>query len=200
MTGLYRPTCRKSPELKTTFFSVCLLILLLIIAISVTGCDKSVLKQTTAVLSRSLPDETSNTVSIYEYDGNRIDYILTADRIERYYDSRKLNAWKVRIVTYDKMNKVKSTIVADTTYVDEARNLIQAMGNVVYATENGTIKSRLINWDRNVDEIYTPEKVTLIRGGSTLQGENLRTNAAISFAEMSSISAEGTVTKDEIDW
>jgi LPS export ABC transporter protein LptC len=170
------------------------------LALSFSGCGKSVLNQTTEIINRSLPDETSDSVSIFQYKENRVDYVLTATRMERFYDSRKLNAWKVRIISYDKFKQVHSTIVADTAYVDEARNIIQARGNVVYSTPNGTIKSQIINWDRNIDEIFTPEKVILIRDGNTLQGTNLRTNSMLSYAEMDSISAEGTVTPDEIDW
>jgi LPS export ABC transporter protein LptC len=164
------------------------------------SCGKSRLDQTSPALNRSLPDETSTNVSIYEYKENRIDYILTAASIERYYNTRQLRAWKVKITSYNKNKKVETTITADTTYVDEARNFIQAMGNVVFVTPNGTIKSRLINWDRNVDEIYTPETVTLIRDGDTLQGNNLRTNSVLSYVELNTVSAEGTVTQDEIDW
>lgn len=164
------------------------------------GCGKSVLNQTSAVHNRSLPDETSNNVSIYAYKDNQIDYILTASRIERFYDSKRLSAWQVKIVSYDENSQVKSTITADTTYVDEARNYIQALGNVVFVTPNGTIKSRIINWERNIDEIFVPEKVTLLRDGNLLQGDNLRTNSAISYAEMNTISGEGVVKGDEIDW
>lgn len=165
-----------------------------------TGCGKSMLDQTTPVLNRGLPDETSNNVSIYAYKENRVDYILTANKIERYYDSRRLYAWNVKIVSYDDKKNLRSTIVADTAYVDEARNLVQAIGNVVFDTPNGTIKSRVINWDRNIDEIYVPTKVTLIREGNVLYGDNLRTDSRISFAEMSAVSAEGMLKGDEIDW
>jgi LPS export ABC transporter protein LptC len=164
------------------------------------GCGKSILDQTTATLNRSLPDETSYNVSIYVYKENLLDYVLTADKIERYYSLRKLDAWKVKIIAYDANKQVKSTIVADTTYVDEARNFVSAHGNVVFDTPNGIIKSRIVNWDRNFDEIYVPEKVTLIRDGNTLYGDNLRTDSNISFVEMSTVSAVGTVKDNELDW
>lgn len=177
-----------------------LIILSLLIALSLMGCGKSILDQTTATLNRSLPDETSYNVSIYVYKENLLDYVLTADKIERYYSLRKLDAWKVKIIAYDANKQVKSTIVADTTYVDEARNFVSAHGNVVFDTPNGIIKSRIVNWDRNFDEIYVPEKVTLIRDGNTLYGDNLRTDSNISFVEMSTVSAVGTVKDNELDW
>jgi len=164
------------------------------------GCGKSVLNQTTEVLNRSLPDEISNNVSIYAYKDQKVDYLLTAAQMERFYDTRQLHAWKVRLVTYDKTGKVKSTITADTTFVDESRNLIQARGNVVYTTSNGIIKSDVINWDRNIDEIYSPTRVTLLRENNVLTGSQLRTNSTLSYAEMDSISAEGIVKPNEINW
>jgi LPS export ABC transporter protein LptC len=187
------------PDFKP-YLTVLTLAVLIVLTILTTGCGESILNQNTTALNRSLPDETSSNVSIYSYKENKVDYILTAEKMERFYNTRQLNAWKVRIVTYDANNRVKGTISADTTYVDEARNLIKAMGNVIFESENGTIKSRILNWDRNADEIYSPERVTLIRDEKTLHGDNLRTNSSISFAEMTSVSAEGTVKGDELDW
>lgn len=175
-------------------------IITLVSILCLSGCGKSVLNQTTEALNRSLPDESSFNVSIYVYKENKIDYVLTADKIERYYSLRKLDAWKVKIVAYDINKQIKSTIVADTAYVDEARNYVSAHGNVVFDTPNGVIKSRVVNWDRNYDEIYVPEKVTLLRDGNTLYGDNLRTDSNISFVEMTTVSAEGTVKGDELDW
>jgi LPS export ABC transporter protein LptC len=172
--------------------------LLLILILS--GCGKSVLSQTGTVLNRSLPDETSTNVSIYSYKENRVDYLLTADTIQRYYDLKRLWAWKVKITTYDENGIVKSTIIADTTYVDEARNFIKAIGNVVLTSPNGTIQSHIITWDRNIDEIFCPEKVVLIRDGNTLIGDNLRTDVNITYAEMNAVSAEGIIKGDEIEW
>jgi LPS export ABC transporter protein LptC len=177
-----------------------IIILLILTAFYLIGCGDSVLEQKTGTINRGLPDETSSNVSIYAYNQNQIDYILTADKIERYYDTRQLNAWKVKIVTYDAKKNITGTISADTTYVDEARNLIRAMGNVIFQSPNGTIKSRIINWDRNADEIYTHEKVMLIRDDKTMYGQDLRTNSSMSFAEMNTVSAEGTVKGDELDW
>lgn len=176
------------------------LLLLFTLSGMLTGCGKSILNQTTPALNRGLPDETSSNISIYAYKENRVDYILTADKIDRYYTTQRLFARKVRIVSYDDKKQLRSTIVADTAYVDEARNLVRAIGNVVFDTPNGTIKSRIINWDRNIDEIYVPTPVTLIRDGNVLKGDNLRTDSRISYAEMSTVSAEGVLKGDEIDW
>ncbi|MFO7659942.1 MAG: LPS export ABC transporter periplasmic protein LptC [Candidatus Cloacimonadaceae bacterium] len=176
------------------------IILLLLLTILLSGCGKSVLDQTTPALNRSLPDETSRDVTLYSYKADKVDYILTASRIERFYSNQRLHAWQVKIVSYDDKMRITSTLAADTAYVDEARNFVQAMGNVVLESSNGTIKSQHINWDRNVDEIYTDQLVTLIREGKTLRGYDLRTNSLISYAELTTVSAEGKIQGDEIDW
>lgn len=192
--------CRKSRFDPDRLHIMRKIVLLFISIFLLTGCGKSVLDQTTPALNRSLPDETSRDVKLYSYKEDRIDYILTADRIERFYNTQRLNAWQVKIVSYDDKMRITSTLSADTTYVDEARNFVQAMGNVLLESPNGTIKSQHINWDRNLDEIYTDQLVTLIREGKTLRGYDLRTNSQISYAELTTVSAEGKVKGDEIDW
>lgn len=176
------------------------LLSLLVFVIFILGCGKSVLEQKTAALNRGLPDETSYDVSVYAYVGDRIDYVLSASKIERFYNTRRLIAWNVKIISYDDSMQVKSTILADSTYVDEARNYIQAVGSVVLESPNGKIMSRLITWERVADEIFAPEQVILIKDDKVLRGDNLRTNSSISYAEMNAVSAEGTTQGLDLDW
>jgi len=175
-------------------------IVLLIALAVISGCGRSVLEQKTGVLNRDLPDEISSRVSVIAYKGDTLDYVLTADKIERFYNKRQLNAWKVKLVTYDVKQKIRSTMLADTTWVDEARNFIVARGNVVLNSPNGQIKTSIINWDRNIDQLNAPEQVELTRDGNILRGQNLRTDATISYAEMDAVSAEGVIKREDIDW
>lgn len=152
-------------------------------------------------MDRALPDETSYGVRITELNGKEIDYVLVADKIERYYDRKILNGWKVQITSYDKAGNTSTTIKADTTIVDDARNIIFANGNVYLESPGGTISTSRMIWDRNVDEIIAPDRVVLTRYGNVLKGTNLRTNTSLSFAEMSSVEAEGMFGNEEIiDW
>jgi hypothetical protein len=86
-------------------------------------------------------------------------------------------------------------IKADTTIVDDARNIIFASGRASFFSPGGGLKTDRIAWDRNVDEITAMGKVTLTRDGSVLWGKNLRTNSKLSFAEMEAVSAEGIVNE-----
>lgn len=189
--------------MKRPFCSICtrfLSLLVILIVLLTFGCKRLNLNAKTPVLDRSLPDETSFNVRIVEYAGPGKSYILEAKKIERFYDKKILNAWDVRITTFDKLNKSQSTIFADTTIVDDARNLIYANGKVRINSPNGNVSARRIVWDRNIDQIVAPDQVLLSRGETTLRGSSLRTDSKISYAEMDVVSAEGRVSDQEINW
>lgn len=188
----------KKPYCSTYTRFLSLIVLLLVL--TTFGCKRLNLNVKTPAMDRSLPDETSFNVRIVEYVGPGKSYILEAKKIERFYDKKILNAWNVRITTFDKFNKQQSTIFADTTIVDDARNVIYANGKVRINSPNGNISARRIVWDRNIDQIVAPDQVVLTRGDTTLRGNNLRTDSKISRAEMDVVSAEGRVSDQEIDW
>jgi len=164
------------------------------------ACEKVNLQTSSGVLERGLPDETSFTVSVTNYVDNRYEYHLEAAKIERFTDRRLLYAYGVTLTTYDKDNKVNSVIKADTTIVDDARNLILANGHAKLTSPNGSLSTTNIAWDRAVDEITAPKQVLLTRQGNVLRGQNLRTNSKLSFVEMEKVAAEGRLTEKEIDW
>lgn len=151
-------------------------------------------------MQRDLPDETSYKVEIREFNGNLLDYILKAEKIERYYDRKLLNAFGVSIVSYDADGKIKSTMLADSTTVDDTRNMIYASGKVVLSSENGKIEAPRLVWDRAMDEIMAPDRVILTREDNVLRGYRMRTDSTISYAEMESVSAEGSIKAGEFDW
>lgn len=173
--------------------------LILALLLVAAACD-SKMETATSVLDRNLPDETSYNVKITQFNRDKIDYVLEAGKIERFYDRRMLNAYKVNITTFDAKGGGVSSLRADTTIVDDARNLIYANGNVFLSSSGGSISSRRMVWDRNADELFAPDKVTLVRDGNVLKGENLRTNTRIDFAEMDRVSAEGIFDEKDFDW
>ncbi len=164
------------------------------------ACEQAKLQTSSGVLERGWPDETSYKVSVTNYVDNRYEYHLEANKIERFTDRRLLYAYGVTLTTYDKDNKLNSVIKADTTIVDDARNLILANGHARLTSPNGSLSTTNIAWDRAVDEITAPKQVLLTRQGNVLRGQNLRTNSKLSFVEMEMVAAEGRLTDQEIDW
>ncbi len=90
------------------------------------ACNQASLDSETGVLEQGLPDETSTQVSLAEYDNDRLSYVIQAERMERFTDRRMLYGYKVTLTSYDKNGVVSSVIKADTTIVDDARNVIFA--------------------------------------------------------------------------
>ncbi len=176
------------------------LALIVVLLLSLAACQKVSLQTKSDPLDRSLPDETSHKVKVTQYVDNRIEYHLEANKIERFHDRRMMYGYGVVLTTYDKDNRINSTIMADTTIVDDARNVIFANGNARMTSSNGTLSTSKIVWDRAVDEITAPLKVKLVRGSDVLYGERLRTNSTISFVEMDAVSAQGIVNPKELNW
>jgi len=170
------------------------------VVILLSSCQKVDLQSNTGVLARDLPDEISYKVQLTQLNNDHNEYILEAERIERFYDRRLLYAYKVTLTTFDKNNQISSVIKADTTIVDDARNLIFANGNASLNSPNGTLSTPRMAWDRTVDEITAPLEVTVTRKGNVMYGRNLRTNSKLSFVEMDAVSAEGYFKEEEINW
>jgi len=179
------------------FVNLLLIILLLVGAFS---CQKDKLQMNTAAMERGLPDEISYNVRLNQFIDNRNEYTLEANKIERYHDRRIMYGYGVTLSTYDKDNRINSTIQADTTIVDDARNIIYAQGHARMTSPNGSLSTAKIIWDRAVDEITAPTPVVLVRDGSILRGDNMRTNSKLSFVEMDKVSAEGKINPEELDW
>lgn len=164
------------------------------------SCRTDKMEVAISSLPQNVPDETSYQVIITEFIGDRVDYTLDAQKIVRYYDRRLTHAYGVILQNFNERGLLNSTVKADTITVDEALNIIIAIGNVYMSSINGNIRAPRIIWDRNVDEIFAPANVTLTRGDNVLRGSNLRTDTRISFAEMNTVSAVGRVNEKEFDW
>ncbi len=104
------------------------------------------------------------------------------------------------ITAYDRVKGGSSSLQADSTIVDDARNVVYAHGNVKLRGKEGNVSTARLIWDRNMDEVLAPGQVTLVQDGNILRGTNLRTNLSIYPTEMDNISAEGFFEEDYLDW
>lgn len=175
-------------------------LLLLLILLMVFACKQDQLSTPTQNLERGLPDETSLNVRLSEYTNERLDYVIEAQRMERFTDRRLLYGYKVTLTSYDRFGVISSVVRADTTIVDDARNIIFANGNASFETPDGNLKTSKMVWERNLDELSAPGYVVLSRSGDILRGTNLRTNAKFSYATLDAVSAEGIIDEADFDW
>jgi LPS export ABC transporter protein LptC len=175
-------------------------LLLLIGALALTSCEGGDLTPPTQRSDITSPDETSKEVSILEYTGDHIEYELYASKVDRWYEKRLLKAIDVRIKSVDPKTMMPTYLSADSTIVDDTRNMIFAYGKVVLSSPSGKVYGDSMVWDRNTDEILVPGKVTLEKDGNILRGESLRTNPAVDFAYMDIVSADGKFDEADFNW
>lgn len=164
------------------------------------GCSEDALKSETGTLGRGIPDEISKNVKLREYDEGALDYVIEAGEIQRYSNRRMLYGYKVQLSSYNKDGSLNSVITADSTTVDDARNIIIAGGKVKLKTPEAEVHTEKMVWDRNIDEIFVPTAVTLYRAGDVLRGNSLRTDSRLGFVEMDAVSAEGYFDEEEFTW
>lgn len=189
MNSRFRPIWRRS-----------LSILLLCGALALIACKGQDLTPSRGRLDLALPDESSDKVKILEYTGDEVDYELYAKKVDRWYEKRLLKAYDVRITSVDPETKLPTYLSADSTIVDDTRNVIQAYGKVVLSSPSGKVYGASMVWDRNTDEIFVPGKVTLEKDGNILRGESLRTNPAVDFAYLDVVSADGKFDEADFNW
>ncbi len=175
-------------------------LLIMISLLLLIGCSQDSLKQDSQMMQQDIPEENAQRVRVMEYNNDRLDYIIEAARMERFTDRRLMYGYDVTLTSYDPKGEISSVMRADTTIVDDARNIIFANGDVVFSNNEGKISTQKMVWERNMDEITVPTRVSLTRNGNVLRGNSLRTNTRLSFTEMDVVSAEGYFDEEDFTW
>ncbi|MBW6515596.1 MAG: hypothetical protein K0B81_03135 [Candidatus Cloacimonetes bacterium] len=142
-------------------------------------------------------EEQSDSVTIYEIYGERIERLITARRIDRYYEENRIDAKVVNITDYNEDETVRMTLYADFLTIDESYNTYEAKDNVVINHENAILYTDLLTWDQNNDEIFAPNEVIIVRGDNVLKGYELVTDADFTRIELSRVTAEGHLDDED---
>ena len=147
-----------------------------------------------------LPDEEGDSVKIISMTKDIIDYELTAPHIDRFYKKKLTFADSIFLTTYNPDGSIKSTLASDKAEMDEAKNILTAIDNVVVETENGIMKTPFLIWNKNTDELHAKKEVILIREDNVLRGLEMKTDGNLERIEIIKVSAEGKIDENEIDW
>lgn len=171
----------------------------LILLLLVLGCQQ---KEPTPepAAEIGLPDEQAENVRLIAYNGEQIEYEMTARKVDKYYSRNQTLADSVTVLTYNPDSSLKSKLVCDNAIVDDARNLLTASGQVVITSENGILQTPYLVWNRNTDKILATSGVTIIRDENILKGQELKTDIKLENIEISQVSATGRIDAEDIDW
>ncbi len=176
--------------LKTLLFS-----LLLITSLAFIGCETTT-TNLAVDLDRSAPDENSKNVEMKKYNGDKLEYLLKARSITRYYEKQRTIADSVYIVTVEEGTGIISTVTCDSTIIDDKSNIIRGIGNVVFKYGDiRRIETDLAYWDRTGDKIICPGEVDFWDQSTVLNGYNLETNSKLEMTKMEKVSGEGVANE-----
>jgi LPS export ABC transporter protein LptC len=147
-----------------------------------------------------IPDEEADSLYIVVTNLDKIEYEMTAVRMQKYYDTKQTFVDTVFATFYDGIGQIKSTLSCDKAELDDASNTIICRGNVVLESENGIMKAPEAILNRNSEQIFAQKGVTLIRDDNVLYGAQMISDLKLENAEFRQVSAEGKLDAAEIDW
>lgn len=182
-----------------SFWHTWKIISLLSLAFLLLNCTEAEVENDSS-FSDTMPDEQADSLTIYAYSGDFLEYKLTAYHIDKYYDDKITFADTVYIETYNQDNSIGSSLYCDRAELNETNNILTGYGHVVINSENGILKTPYIIWDRNSDLVTAKNGVTVIRENNILHGQELKTDINLEEIEMIKVSAEGTLDEMDINW
>jgi len=173
-------------QLKNLLFNILLISFLIIV-----GCETTS-QPSTLEIDQNEPDENSKNVELKKYNGSKLEYLLKARSITRYYEKQSTIADSVYIVTVEEGTGIITTVVCDTTIIDDKSNIIRGVGNVVFKYgDMRRVETELAYWDRTRDRIICPGEVDFWDENTYLNGFNLETNSKLEMTRMEKVSGQG---------
>jgi LPS export ABC transporter protein LptC len=166
------------------------------------GCGKPPAQQE-YITTKDLPDQQIDSVRIITTNNNITEQIITDVHIDQFSEKKLTLADTVFVKNLAEDSTVTSTLACDKAEIDDARNFMIAKGNVVVNSKNGKLLTPYLVWNRNTDEIFAQNGVTLIRAKNTLRGSELKTDINLDKIKIFKVSAEGKLDEeqtDDIDW
>ena len=168
-----------------------LISLLILLSLAIIGCETTS-KLPDVDMDREAPDENSKNVEMKKYSGDKLEYLLKAKTITRYYEKQRTIADSVYIITVEEGTGIISTVTCDTTIIDDKSNIIRGVGNVIFKYGDiRRIETELAFWDRTRDRIICPGEVDFWDDNTYLSGQNLETNSKLEMTKMEKVSGEG---------
>ena len=174
--------------------------LLLISLLFVSGCSSDEPVPVENGSLREMPDEQSDGVKTITMNGNIISMEMHARHIDRYYKKKETFIDSLFVNKFDETGKLTSTLTCDKAKIDESRNVIVCEGDVVIVSDNGVLRTPLLTWNRDTDDIVAENGVVMEREDDVLRGDMMKTNLDMDNIEIINVSAEGTVKSGTVEW
>jgi len=163
------------------------------------GCEDE-LKVEMKSADKNIPDEQSDSVRVITMDGDIISMEMHARHIDRYYKRKKTFIDSLYLQNFNEDGSLKSTLTCNNAIINETRNEVTCIGEVVVISDNGRLEAPRLVWNRDSDKVRAEEGVKLMRQDDTLWGERMLTDLELNDIEIIKVSAEGTVKSGSVEW
>ncbi len=128
----------------------------------------------------TMPSMVTDNVSTLISDSGRTRYKIVAD-VWEIYDKAKEPFWYFPegfyLERYDDNFNIEATIVGDTVWRYNSKNLWRARGNVEIKNKEGhEFKSDELFWDQTTAKVYSDKRIEIKRGELELKGYGFESN------------------------
>ena len=117
-------------------------------------------------------------VNSYTYiSGTDTSMTIDADDTLKIYCDTEMNIYSPKLNFYNN-NIVTSTLTSEKAEIDEENNLLKALVNVTLTDKvEKTLNSSSLVWDRNSDDVYTNENVTIKTNDEVIYGSGFKSDS-----------------------
>ena len=119
----------------------------------------------------------TNSTIKYTFNG-KLKAIIKLGKMERFNDDQTIYLSEGVKLNFYKNNKLISTLTSEKAEIDEKNNLLKAIVNVTLSDTDGKkLKSSSLFWNRDNDEVYTNENVTIKTKDEIIYGSGFKSDS-----------------------
>jgi len=119
----------------------------------------------------------TNSSITYTLNG-KLKAIIKLGKMERFNDDQTIYLSEGVKLNFYKNNNLISTLTSEKAEIDEKNNLLKAIVNVTLSDTDGKkLKSSSLFWNRDNDEVYTNENVTIKTKDEIIFGSGFKSDS-----------------------
>ena len=119
----------------------------------------------------------TNSTIKYTFNG-KLKAIIKLGKMERFNDDQTIYLSEGVKLNFYKNNNLISTLTSEKAEIDEKNNLLKAIVNVTLSDTDGKkLKSSSLFWNRDNDEVYTNENVTIKTKDEIIYGSGFKSDS-----------------------
>jgi LPS export ABC transporter protein LptC len=130
--------------------------------------------------SADVPDQEILDFTLIETTNGNKSWVLEADSAAVFDQRKEILITSPRVDFYDEDGTVFSTLYADRGILNSSTNDMEASGNVLAVSSEGTrLETQSIRWSNEEDLILSEDYVEMTKDGDIISGYGLRTDPAL---------------------